>query len=122
MPRYPYFKARRLADYQGRRTYRVPVTIHVPYLRPLDALLAIGRDGEELHTEIVAHSAAEAANHCKALVLDAMGPEAQPFDLVAFGPRGGEVTRYAGWESCIVHGMWGAARPLYRQMTLNLEA
>ena len=99
MIRNPYFKARRLADYNGRRTYRVPVTIHVPYLQPLDALLAIGRDGEELHTEIVAHSAAEAANHCKALV-----------------------NRYAGWESCIAHGMWGAARPLYRQMTLNLEA
>jgi len=89
--------ARKIGMINGKPVYRVPVRIvcnnsqgHVEeWLDPPTVL-----------TEVIARSAAGAANFVRDLMGDT--PETE---ITAYGPKGGEVYRYVGWESSIMYQM-----------------
>ena len=88
-------KAREIDTYQGNRVFKVPVLI-----RCNDSVQC--RTVAEIRTTVISRSAAEAANW----VVDTYNrPETEVY---AYGPRGGEIRRYIGWES-----------GLYREMMRN---
>ena len=100
-------RAEKVNSYQGKPHYRVPVRI-------------VLNDSHQCRTvavkivSVVARSAVDAANR----VRDewAHRPETEVY---AYGPKGGEVHRYIGWESSIAAMMFsGQPTPL----ALDFEA
>lgn len=83
--------------YNGRNVYRVPV-----YIR-LNSSMACGTIATGWYV-IQAHSATDAANWFRDRITR---PETE---IIAIGPKGGEVHRYVGWHSAIARGTLGAAR------------
>ena len=81
--------AQRLNDYLGKRMYRVPVRVDFNDSRRC-ATVAV------LHLEVIASSAAAAANWVRAQY--ATRPETE---VTAWGPKGGKAYRYIGYESAI---------------------
>lgn len=93
-------------DAHGKRVYRVPVIVHFNN--------SVTFDTDELRLDVISHSATEAANYVRDLV--AQRPETEVY---AFGPSGGQVYRYVGWESSI-GAMLLAPRAGGEQLTINL--
>ena len=77
--------------YKGRRYYRIPVRVRLNDSRSC-------RTVAEVIQFILAPSATEAANHVREIF--ASRPETE---IRAWGPKGGEVDRFIGWESAIGH-------------------
>lgn len=73
----------------GRRVYRVPVVV-----RFNDSRLCATVRSESF--DVLAYSPYEAANWARAHV--ATRPETEVY---AYGPKGGTVRRYVGWDSAI---------------------
>lgn len=86
-----------IGRYNGRRVYRVPVFIRANSSRHC-ATIASG------WTTVTAYGAADAANWVRDQI---NRPETE---VVAIGPRGGEVHRYIGWHSYIGSAVLGAGR------------
>lgn len=82
---YRNLKARMVGAVKGRKVYRIPVIVRVD-----------GRIIEDC--EVLAHNATEAANLMRREYASIALTE-----VVAFGPQGGEVRRWVGWESAIGH-------------------
>ena len=91
--------AQRLNDYQGKRMYRVPVRVDFNDSRRC-ATVAV------LHLEVVARSAAAAANYMRDRYADR--PETE---VTAWGPKGGKAYRYIGYESAIWAAMMAPKGP-----------
>jgi hypothetical protein len=87
-----------LARYKGKPMYRVPVCIKENSSRLCKTL-------RTSWTVVTARSATDAANWVRDRV---KRPETE---IVAIGPKGGEVHRYVGWESYIGSAVFGAKAP-----------
>lgn len=75
--------------YKGRPVYRFPVRVRFNNSQRLETVA-------EIAFEVMAATAADAANWARDQV--ATRPETE---VMAIGPRGGEVRRYVGWASAI---------------------
>ena len=75
----------------GRKVWRVPVRVTVP-----DTVRVLGADLLQAESSVLALSSTDAANW----TADSWRhvPNA---NIAAFGPRGGRVVRFVGWESAI---------------------
>lgn len=84
----PSWAAVPTGKYRGKQFYRIPVRVVLSNSRALTSV--------EHWTYVIAPSATAAANY----VRDACGlrPETE---IRAYGPKGGEIRRYVGWESAI---------------------
>jgi hypothetical protein len=94
-----------LGTYKGRKVYRVPVLVKLNSSRLLRTLV-------EVVEEVVAYSAADAANFVRDEWVER--PETEIF---AYGPKGGVTHRFIGWESSIGAQMWN--RPREEQLMLQ---
>ena len=83
--------------YKGRNVYRCPV-----YIRCNDSRACATVAG--YWVTVTARGAAEAADYMRDRITR---PETE---IIAVGPKGGEVHRYVGWHSAIARGVLGAAR------------
>jgi hypothetical protein len=94
-----------VGSYAGKAVYRVPVRVHVHGGDRLDDWL------DTSYTEhlVLAQSAALAANW----VRDNLVSEPQT-TITAFGPAGGKLERFVGWESYIGNQLWTADRSQQR--------
>ena len=89
----------KVGRYQGRNVYRVPVIIRHNSSRDLCTL-------KEREFTVLARSAAEAANWAR----DNEAGNIPETEIIAFGPKGGRVDRFIGWESAIANEVFGAGR------------
>jgi len=94
-----------VARLAGKPMYRVPVLIRRNSSR---LCKTVSREW----ITVIARGAADAANWVIANAIDNR-PETE---VIAIGPKGGEVLRYNGWNSCIGRELFSA-----RQTQLNLE-
>jgi hypothetical protein len=92
----------------GVQVHRVPVRV---LLNDSQRCETVGT----LELEVLATSVADAANYIRHEFRTR--PETE---VIAYGPRGGEVRRYVGWESAIYAQMC-AAHDARKQMALPLE-
>lgn len=83
-------RAQKVNKHQGQQFYRVPVRVLLNNSTTLATAVRI--------VEVIARNAAEAAN----LVRDEYGSRPET-EIQAYGPRGGKVCRYVGWESAIAN-------------------
>ncbi len=86
-----------IGRYKGKPYYRVPVLIRENSSRHCTT---IGRRW----ITVYARGAAAAADYVRDRIAR---PETE---IIAIGPKGGEVHRYVGWHSAIARGLLGAGR------------
>ena len=95
----------------GRKVYRIPYVILRNDSRACETV-------EREEGEILARSATEAANFLRDSELR---PETE---FHTWGPQGGHVHRYHGWESVIAAGMWQSLRErdgqIFNQLPLEV--
>ena len=94
-------------EYRGRKFYRVPVRVL------LNNSHRCTTEAIRLHW-VIAPSAKDAANY----VRDEYATRAET-NIEAYGPRGGIVQRYIGWESAIAAAMWDPRVRAARDMTAS---
>jgi hypothetical protein len=84
-------KARRIDHYQGKSVFKIPVRVQ---FNDSQTFASVSR-----WLEIIAHSPQEAANY----VVEALNrPETEVY---AYGPQGGVIKRYIGYESSVWRAM-----------------
>jgi len=87
------YRARLLGKLHGRKVYRVPVRVLFNSSRACATLA-------ETLVYVDSYSAVDAAN----AIRDEVALRAET-EVYAYGPQGGRVTRYVGWESAIWSGL-----------------
>jgi len=104
-------RARVAGQVNGKRVLRVPVEV------TFERLSGAHLSSLVIHTDVLAHSPAEAANAVKDAVLD-LGVD-HCFTVSSIGPQGGMQHRCAGWWS-IIGSHIGAVREFPTQLGFNL--
>jgi len=100
-------RARHVGHVKGQRVTRVPIEVRFS---------SLPRGSTQLREHVwkgsvLARSVNEAADWARDHTLDVLREREviEPFSVVAWGPRGGEVHRRAGWETVVGHAMFGRA-------------
>ena len=82
--------------YRGRQFYRFPVRVQLNDSQRLETATTLTFSVMAATFSVMAATAADAANWVRDQV--ATRPETE---ILAIGPKGGEVKRYVGWHSAI---------------------
>lgn len=92
-------------DADGRKVYRIPVVIiHNDSRGNLETWC----NPPKREFSVISHSATAAANWAR----DNEAGNLPETEIHAWGPQGGRITRYIGWESAIMTEMFRARQPL----------
>jgi hypothetical protein len=92
-------RAQFVGKYKGKPVYRVPVLVKLNNSR-------LCRTERIVETTVLSYSAADAANYVRAEYATRAETE-----VIAFGPKGGEVYRFIGWESAMFAEMRRRSEP-----------
>lgn len=103
--------AQKIGRHAGRNWFRFPVLIRHNSSRECRTLA-------ERRLTVIASSAADAANWAR----DNEAGNIPETEIIATGPRGGEVLRFIGWDSAIGNELFEDRGPAQLRLALEVQA